>query len=446
MIDIKTIESQYRSEHVPRPQTSKYDIKRSRSSKSLQTLFQIKSSSLRQRSRACRKQRSLIWLAKWAIYDRGKLEEKVRRVKGLIDGLEDILRAAGTVLPREGYFLPPNNDFILRQENPPPYSSLVPIQSPHYSTVTRTPQPVISRLSDNSIFDMLEHHAGMKRYLTGFPDGGGLAGSRHRDLLSKLTTQQFKELRMDVFDELLRRQESNSTTPQWLPDIPSYHPKRNEARRKLATIIAAKFSQLLFDIVSELERRFPHLQDPTPRSSSPVSTTGSLVSSPSTMSCNQSRRWGCVGSNDGIYTPPPYLKYRAAHQATVRTNLRRQASTIHVTGNSESSIQTTEAIVVPARGPIEIFKSFPVSMDDPTSKVLPAALRKYDIQAPWHQYSLYIIYGIHERKVELHEKPLMIYHRLDKEGKKPVFMLRKVQQAALVASGGEESEAQSPMM
>ena len=42
---------------------------------------------------------------------------------------------------------------------------------------------------------------------------------------------------------------------------------------------------------------------------------------------------------------------------------------------------------------VEIFKSIRVSMDDPCHKVLPDALKKYDIQADWRQYALYIVYG-----------------------------------------------------
>lgn len=77
---------------------------------------------------------------------------------------------------------------------------------------------------------------------------------------------------------------------------------------------------------------------------------------------------------------------------------------------------------------VEIFKSFRVSMDDPCYKVLPAALKKYQINAPWDQYALYIVYGDQERCLGLEEKPLILFKQLDKEGKKPMFMLRKTNQ------------------
>ncbi|KAH6658199.1 SAM domain-containing protein [Truncatella angustata] len=78
---------------------------------------------------------------------------------------------------------------------------------------------------------------------------------------------------------------------------------------------------------------------------------------------------------------------------------------------------------------VEIFKSFRVSMDDPCYKVLPAALKKYNINEPWDKYALYIVYGDQERCLGLDEKPLILFKQLDKEGKKPMFMLRKTNTA-----------------
>ncbi len=74
---------------------------------------------------------------------------------------------------------------------------------------------------------------------------------------------------------------------------------------------------------------------------------------------------------------------------------------------------------------VEIFKSFRVSMEDPCHKVLPAALKKYNINADWRQYALYIVYGDQERCLGLEEKPLILFKQLDREGKKPMFMLRR---------------------
>ena len=74
-------------------------------------------------------------------------------------------------------------------------------------------------------------------------------------------------------------------------------------------------------------------------------------------------------------------------------------------------------------------------MDDPCYKVLPAALKKYQINAPWDQYALYIVYGDQERCLGLEEKPLILFKQLDKEGKKPMFMLRKTNNAQVDGTG-----------
>lgn len=85
---------------------------------------------------------------------------------------------------------------------------------------------------------------------------------------------------------------------------------------------------------------------------------------------------------------------------------------------------------------VEIFKSFRVSMEDPCYKVLPAALKKYNINAPWDQYALYIVYGDQERCLQMDEKPLILFKQLDKEGKKPMFMLRKTNSASAESEPG----------
>ena len=90
---------------------------------------------------------------------------------------------------------------------------------------------------------------------------------------------------------------------------------------------------------------------------------------------------------------------------------------------------------------VEIFKSFRVSMDDPCYKVLPAALKKYNINADWKQYALYIVYGDEERCLELEEKPLKLFKQLDNEGRKPMFMLRKVTPAG---EGGQHPGTLGP--
>lgn len=53
------------------------------------------------------------------------------------------------------------------------------------------------------------------------------------------------------------------------------------------------------------------------------------------------------------------------------------------------------------------------------------ALKRYNITDDWRQYALYIVHGDQERCLGLEEKPLLLFKQLDKEGRKPMFMLRK---------------------
>jgi hypothetical protein len=96
--------------------------------------------------------------------------------------------------------------------------------------------------------------------------------------------------------------------------------------------------------------------------------------------------------------------------------------------NSRQEVQTPGLSQSSSRSEnpqVEIFKSFRVSIDDPCHKVLPVALKKYNITADWRQYALYIVHGDQERCLGLNERPLILFKQLDREGRKPMFMLRK---------------------
>jgi hypothetical protein len=112
-----------------------------------------------------------------------------------------------------------------------------------------------------------------------------------------------------------------------------------------------------------------------------------------------------------------------------RTTFAQNENDSYSTYNNRDSKQSAPSRRAPTpaqdSASVEIFKSFRVSMEDPCYKVLPAALKKYNINAPWDQYALYIVYGNEERCLALDEKPLILFKQLDKEGKKPMFMLRK---------------------
>ncbi|KAI1763073.1 hypothetical protein GGR53DRAFT_467708 [Hypoxylon sp. FL1150] len=132
-------------------------------------------------------------------------------------------------------------------------------------------------------------------------------------------------------------------------------------------------------------------------------------------------------------TSPPTLGSGTLASRSYRSDDRQTPSSRATFSESEHAYSKpsvprrgqTPVPETPSAASVEIFKSFRVSMDDPCYKVLPAALKKYQINAPWDQYALYIVYGDQERCLGLHEKPLILFKQLDKEGKKPMFMLRK---------------------
>ena len=73
----------------------------------------------------------------------------------------------------------------------------------------------------------------------------------------------------------------------------------------------------------------------------------------------------------------------------------------------------------------QIFKSFRVSMEEPVTKILPAAVKKYNLSGEPSEYALYIVYEDKELCLGRQDKPMLLFKQLDKEGRKPTFMLRR---------------------
>ncbi|KAJ1019510.1 hypothetical protein NDA18_005991 [Ustilago nuda] len=86
--------------------------------------------------------------------------------------------------------------------------------------------------------------------------------SNAREKLTRLSKQQFTELSTDVYDELVRRQNNakDGNSQPFLAVRDEFHPKRNQARQKLATLPKNRFKDLASDVFFELERRFPELK------------------------------------------------------------------------------------------------------------------------------------------------------------------------------------------
>ncbi|KAF9054433.1 hypothetical protein BJ165DRAFT_1438701 [Panaeolus papilionaceus] len=74
-----------------------------------------------------------------------------------------------------------------------------------------------------------------------------------------------------------------------------------------------------------------------------------------------------------------------------------------------------------------------VSLDDPTSKVLPAALKKHRIKPQdWPNYAMLITYGPPsnriKRRLEPDEKPLYLFKKLKDAKKNPAFVLKNMKE------------------
>ncbi|RDL38358.1 uncharacterized protein BP5553_02698 [Venustampulla echinocandica] len=401
------------------------------------------------------KPRSFLSLAKWAISDARKFQEKVRNLKGLIDSLEDISKSVALgQFPQIQQLDHTQPDQTQTQtdeiqessdESPPPYASPArtrrrtnrPSQAAaafqmtisrvfeepeqgsdqHMETAINNPpgelpaEPVVRRstsvygpLSEN-LFS--EHYTALKTYLTGIP---AYAPRPSREKLFALSESQLQGLSTDIYDDLLRRQQYNESDDH-LQEDPNFRPKRNQARARLATLRSLRFGHLVSDLVGEMERRVSdiHKQCEQPnnenlRAPGPLRRCQSEAQNRtmSTLSPIIVPSWG--NFDDGVLPPTP-LRVRKSFPTRPTNPEKPQANCSNPSA--------------------EFIKSFRVSMNSPTSEVLPVAMAKYGIQGRWQQYSLYIRCPDQDRCLGLDEKPLMVFKKLKKQGNKPVFMLKK---------------------
>lgn len=373
---------------------------------------------------------------KWAWRDASRFEEKVKKLKSLIDGLDNISRVASTLTLPQAQL--PETSAPNHNENPPRYSALG-LQLPPYSNslqahVRRTAVTSMNREQDVS--DELKQYLVMKEYLISLPELGP-DSVRARDRLVRLSKAQFEDLRADVYDELVRRQEFGLNQCSFLLPNPIYHSKRNEARQRLSGLLDTRFNVLIADLVSETDRRLPHLCRDSQNFEDVASVADSdLFDTPRELDI---RRWGYVGPNTPINGSYPSLTSSAIrqHYDNLRALYRLRENYI-VSGstrdnrsiiNEGSTLSlSTIAETVPPNGvsTSEIFKSLRVSKDDTTAKVLPVALKKYNINALPEAYSLNLAFTNGERCLDLDEKPLLLFKKLEKEGLRPMFMLRKL--------------------
>ncbi|PPQ62864.1 hypothetical protein CVT24_006262 [Panaeolus cyanescens] len=140
---------------------------------------------------------------------------------------------------------------------------------------------------------------------------------------------------------------------------------------------------------------------------------------------------------DTIESPHPSPQ-RAEHDTSTYSRLTNMPSIAHLPEKSRTpppaAEPSTSGLSIPKPGRQESsdnLKSFKVSLEDPTWKVLPAALKKYRIHNDsWQNYAMFICYGPSGNRIErclsYDEKPLLLFQRLKDTKKNPVFMLKHI--------------------
>ncbi|PGH13852.1 hypothetical protein AJ79_03420 [Helicocarpus griseus UAMH5409] len=161
---------------------------------------------------------------------------------------------------------------------------------------------------------------------------------------------------------------------------------------------------------------------PSPKGMPSPTSPGSFYPQ-QTLASRSYAREASNNSNRGIldHSDEPPSQQRPDRSVAATPSTSRQDPPNSAGGNSGSRNPGEQ----PREPSVEIFKSFRVSMDDPCYKVLPAALKKYNINEDWRLYALYIVFGDQERCLGLDERPLILFKQLEKEGRKPMFMLRR---------------------
>jgi hypothetical protein len=160
----------------------------------------------------------------------------------------------------------------------------------------------------------------------------------------------------------------------------------------------------------------------------------------------------------GVRTPASALLRSAttSHRNTPGTALAPTSAETPVSHVSGASHQDKQVISASAQKSAKdaagaAAKSFRVTLEDPCFKVLPAALKKYNINDDWRMYAMFICYGdtgesnrtsdnrsdlrlilasfrfnVIERCLSYDEMPLLLFQKLKESGQKPVFMLRHI--------------------
>ncbi|KAI8342682.1 hypothetical protein BC941DRAFT_413550 [Chlamydoabsidia padenii] len=144
-----------------------------------------------------------------------------------------------------------------------------------------------------------------------------------------------------------------------------------------------------------------------------------------------------------MLTPPTTSHASDYFYGTYHDNNKRQGgseATVHmddnkmvpnVTINDGGAIKVYgEKISNNNKVELEASKNVRLLLDDPCSKVIISALKKYNVMDDWRQYALWIQYGTHdntqERLLGYDEKPLRISQKLKEAKLNPTYVLKHV--------------------
>ncbi|KAH8554816.1 hypothetical protein BGW37DRAFT_464571 [Umbelopsis sp. PMI_123] len=94
---------------------------------------------------------------------------------------------------------------------------------------------------------------------------------------------------------------------------------------------------------------------------------------------------------------------------------------------------------------LEASKNVRLLLDDPCSKVIPVALRKYNVTDDWYNYALCIQWGpeddLQERVLGYDEKPLRVLQKLKDQKQNPMFTLKHIKDSKPLTPPGDNNSS-----
>ncbi|KAF5362423.1 hypothetical protein D9756_002432 [Leucocoprinus leucothites] len=238
--------------------------------------------------------------------------------------------------------------------------------------------------------------------------------------------------------------EDHYIPPSEAPDRPE-----NLSLEKLHSIVQEQASRLrsleddnrqLNHLISSFTEDLSSIRTALPRNEEP----GELRRQPSFKWAQFVKPQKSPTKQDSVESPHPSpqrleheIPYSRSNAGTSLSSVQSTTSTVvdkrqNAQGSSVTDSPNPSQPPKPQRQEIsDNLKSFKVSLEDPTWKVLPAALKKYRINNDsWKNYAMFICYGSSGNRIErclsYDEKPLLLFQKLKDSKKNPVFMLKHI--------------------